>query len=202
MCCTWNLSATLHFLWQLPLSVFGDKSIDFGAGGHGGLRAVAGDGDGGGGGGKARGGPGVFAFKQRHGKRAVEAVARAHRIDGLDGEGLHPRGLAPDGDVGAFRAEFEDYALEALVQKSLRGVFGRRFFAEIESGFGFVGSEPGDLVKDGVGQRGGGSGVENDGDAGLGAEGQGVSDGFNGQFQLAENHAGGTDQCSLEVDGG
>ena len=111
-------------------------------------------------------------------------------------------GVALDGNVGAFRAALEDYTLEALVQKALRGVFGRRFFAEIESGFGFVGSEPGDLVKDGVGQRGGGSGVENDGDAGLGAEDQGVSDGFNGQFQLAENHAGGTDQCSLEVDGG
>ena len=48
--------------WREGLSAFGEEGVDLGAGGHGGLRAAAGDGDGSGCGGVAGCGPGVVAF--------------------------------------------------------------------------------------------------------------------------------------------
>ena len=53
-----------------------------------------------------------------------------------------------------------------------------------------------------VGERRGGGWIEDDGDAGLGAEGQCMYDRFKRQFQLAKDHAGGTDESGVAVDGG
>ncbi len=79
------------------------------------MRAAACDGDGGGRGGKAGCGPGVVAFEERHGKCAVKTVAGGYGIEGMDGEWFYPRGLALNGDVGAFGAALEDNAFEAFV---------------------------------------------------------------------------------------
>src|ERR1700722_5312533 len=98
----------------MPASgVVDEELIDLGAGGHGGLRAAAGDGDGRGGAGEPGSGPGVEALKQSDGKCAIEAVAGGHRVDGLHLEGGHPGGFElGDSNVAALVAALEDDAFQ------------------------------------------------------------------------------------------
>src|ERR1700735_991448 len=97
----------------------GEEGVDFGAAGHGGLRAFAGDGDGCGGGGEAGGGEGIQAFKQADREGTVEAVAGADGVDGFDGEGLDPARYSfagfsiGRGEKSAFGAALENDAGES-----------------------------------------------------------------------------------------
>jgi hypothetical protein len=93
------------------------EGIHLGSGGHGGLRAWAGDADGRCRRGKPRRGKWVVALEQRYGKGAVEAVAGADGIYGFDLKGAHPGRFAVcDGYVSPFGAALQNYAAQALGQ--------------------------------------------------------------------------------------
>src|ERR1035441_2259736 len=173
-----------------PLPTLGEKFLHISPRGHRGLRSFAGDRDGRCRRGKSCRCPWVIAFKQRHGKCAVEAVARGYRVDGLYGERPYPRSLAGDGDIRAITAAFEHNTLEALRQYVLRSRFGVWLTTEIKRSLSFVWSEPGNLAKGGVRERSGWGGIEHHRHTCTSAEREHMAHCFQSQVQSAEDHAG------------
>ncbi len=184
--------------------VLGKKCFDFSAGGHGGLRAAAGDGDGGGGGGESRRGPwGRVPSSKRDGKCAVEAVARADGVDGLRLEGLDPGGEARAVATYAPSApRLRTTPFRPLARSSLCGGLGAGVVADVESGFGFVGREPCELRRRCRREAARREQDRASRERRLQRRGQGVADGVHGQFKLAEDHAGGANEGGLAIDGG
>src|SRR5579862_5555235 len=83
---------------------------DFLGGGHGGLRASAGNGKGGNGTGESGGLEGAFALQQAYGEGAVKGVAGSGGIHGAHFvTGNVPAQSVAGGQIGALRAQLDDY---------------------------------------------------------------------------------------------
>ena len=90
--------------------------------------------------------------------------------------------------------------MEPLRQQALRAVLGFQRLSQVESRFGLVGSEPCNLTP-GFFRQGRCRGrIEHDRHTRLGAEREHMGHGFQRQFQLAQHHAGRTNQRGLLVD--
>ena len=121
-------------------AAFCQELLYFGALRHGGLRAFARHADGRGSVGKPRRCPRVLALLERHGKCAVETVARAHSVDGIHLEWLDPLCFfARNRNEGPFGAALQDYAAQTFRMQPLRGVLDALLVAHVKRRLGFVG---------------------------------------------------------------
>ena len=177
------------------VAALGEERFNFGAGGHGLLRAGAGDAEGSGSGADSGSLDEVMAEDEARSEAAVEGVAGA---DGGDGGDLRSRDVGRDGrafEPDALFGEGDDGGIDSSLAERLGGALGGGKVCDFDagevSGFVLVGGDDGGEFKQVIGVVAGGGGVEDDGGTSVAGELHGDSGGFERDFVLDEEDVGG-----------